>query len=166
MVKDNGKPTEIEAKDAAPFQYGKVSYWLTVVVIILAVVVVAVTGTIRMMVQADAHTALGYAKNLRIGLVVLSTEAYAAGRPFTDSTRPGGVAEGLYQEVLLLTTVPGDFQLYQTGENGYGVEHLVYTEWNITVEYRAHPVSWTVTLNVPLIFAEPGAGEQRTYKEE
>ena len=60
---------------------------LTATVLILAVLVAAVPGTLVIMRRADAQVALGNAKSLRVALQVASTEAYGAGRPFGEDRK-------------------------------------------------------------------------------
>ena len=61
--------------------------FLSVLVLILAVLTAAVPGTLTIMRRADAQVALGNAKSLRIALQVASTEAYGAGRPFRSASQ-------------------------------------------------------------------------------
>lgn len=141
-------------------KYGAASWWLTVACIVLAVLVAVAAGGRELLRRADAQAALASAKTVRFALLSLSTEAYAQGRPFADPTQPGGVAEGLYAEALLRSGVPGDFQLLQTGEDGYGVVRFTYTEGEITVAYTDDPTTWTVTASVPIIETEYQAQSQ------
>lgn len=117
---------------------------LTATVLILAVLVAAVPGTLVIMRRADAQVALGNAKSLRVALQVASTEAYGAGRPFGDVTARGGVAEEVWQAVLMDSKVPGDFWILQTDESGYDVERFVYQEGDFTVSYCKEPLTYEV----------------------
>lgn len=117
---------------------------LTATVLILAVLVAAVPGTLAIMRRADAQVALGNAKSLRVALQVASTEAYGAGRPFGDVTARGGVAEEVWQAVLMDSKVPGDFWILQTDESGYEVERFVYQEGDFTVSYCKEPLTYEV----------------------
>ena len=118
--------------------------FLTITVLVLAVLVAAVPGTLVIMRRADAQVALGNAKSLRVALQVASTEAYGAGRPFGDVTARGGVAEEVWQAVLMDSKVPGDFWILQTDESGYEVERFVYQEGDFTVSYCKEPLTYEV----------------------
>jgi len=146
------------ARKAAPIKYGAVSWWLTAACIVLAALVVIAAGGLVLMRRADAYAALGSAKTVRFALDSLSQEARAAGRPFADPARPGGVAEGLYAQVILLSGAPGDFRLLQTGPDGYGAARFTYTEDGLTVAYAADPAAWTVTAAVPILQARVREG--------
>ena len=117
---------------------------LTATVLILAVLVAAVPGTLVIMRRADAQVALGNAKSLRVALQVASTEAYGAGRPFGDVTARGGVAGEVWQAVLMDSKVPGDFWVLQTDESGYDVVRFVYQERDFTVSYCKEPLAYEV----------------------
>ena len=118
--------------------------FLTITVLVLAVLVAAVPGTLVIMRRADAQVALGNAKSLRVALQVASTEAYGAGRPFGDVTARGGVTEEVWQAVLMDSKVPGDFWILQTDESGYEVERFVYQEGDFTVSYCKEPLTYEV----------------------
>ena len=118
--------------------------FLTITVLVLAVLVAAVPGTLVIMRRADAQVALGNAKSLRVALQVASTEAYGAGRPFGDVTARGGVAEEVWQAVLMDSKVPGDFWILQTDESGYEVERFMYQEGDFTVSYCKEPLTYEV----------------------
>ena len=118
--------------------------FLTITVLVLAVLVAAVPSTLVIMRRADAQVALGNAKSLRVALQVASTEAYGAGRPFGDVTARGGVAEEVWQAVLMDSKVPGDFWILQTDESGYEVERFVYQEGDFTVSYCKEPLTYEV----------------------
>ena len=118
--------------------------FLTITVLVLAVLVAAVPGTLVIMRRADAQVALGNAKSLRVALQVASTEAYGAGRPFGDVTARGGVTEEVWQAVLMDSKVPGDFWILQTDESGYEVERFMYQEGDFTVSYCKEPLTYEV----------------------
>ena len=118
--------------------------FLTITVLVLAVLVAAVPGTLVIMRRADAQVALGNAKSLRVALQVASTEAYGAGRPFGDVTARGGVTEEVWQAVLMDSKVPGDFWILQTDESGYEVERFMYQEGDLTVSYCKEPLTYEV----------------------
>lgn len=122
----------------------RITRFLTVAVLALAALVAAVPGTLVIMRRADAQVALGNAKSLRVALQVASTEAYGAGRPFGDVTARGGVAEEVWQAVLMDSKVPGDFWILQTDESGYDVERFVYQEGDFTVSYCKEPLTYEV----------------------
>lgn len=137
----------------APIKYGAVSWWLTVVCVILLAVIAAAGSVLGLLYRADAHVALGNAKTVRMALYAASIGAYGENRPFTDSAHEGGVSEAVYNEVLTACKVPGDFWVLQTNENGYTVQQMIYTEGDFTVTYTADPVTWNVSVGVDLIHA-------------
>lgn len=142
-------------EQTAPVKYGAVSYWLTVLCVVLLTVVCITAGVLAMMIRADANVALGNAKTVRIALQTTAAEAYGTGTPFSDPSHEGGVTEEVYQEVMLLSKAPGEFWVLQTAKEGYGVQRFVYTEGPFTVTYTAEPASWTVTGAYDLIHAVP-----------
>lgn len=137
----------------APIKYGAVSWWLTVVCVILLAVIAAAGSVLGLLYRADAHVALGNAKTVRMALYTASIEAYGENRPFMDSAHEGGVSEAVYNEVLTACKVPGDFWVLQTDKNGYTVQQMIYTEGDFTVTYTADPVTWSVSVGVDLIHA-------------
>lgn len=139
----------------APVRYGAVSYWLTVACAVLLTAVVIAAGVLGLMVRADAQIALGNAKAVRMALHTVSIERYGAGLPFADPSQAGGVPAEVYREVLRLSKAPGDLWLLQTGEDGYDVAKLIYTEGAFTVTYTADPASWVVDGQIELIHAVP-----------
>ena len=149
------KTTAPQSSPRPPFKYGAVSYWLTVLCIILLTVVVLVAGTLGLLYRADAHTALGNAKTVRLALQAASTECYGVGADFADPSRQGGVTEAVYQTVLQNSRAPGEFWLLQTGENGYGVQVFLYEEGAFTVLYTADPTQWEVRGTLEFIHAVP-----------
>ncbi len=146
------------ARKSAPIKYGAASWWVTAACIALAALVVIAAGGLVLMRRADAYAALGSAKTVRFALESLSRESYAEGRPFADPAQPGGVAEGLYARAVRLSAAPGDFQLLQTGPDGYGVVRFTYTEDDLTVAYAAGAAAWTVTAALPILDAQAKGG--------
>ena len=138
-----------------PGKYGTVSYVLTVLCILLLTAVLLTAGALWLMYRADARLALGNAKTVRIALNAASTEAYAAGEPFADPSQPGGVTEDVLTEVLTLTMAPGDLQLLQTKEDGYGIARFAYTEGTFTVIYTDEPTKWEVCITPAILNAVP-----------
>lgn len=138
-----------------PGKYGTVSYVLTVLCILLLTVVLLAAGALWLMYRADARVALGNAKTVRIALNAASTEAYAAGEPFADPSQPGGVTEDVLTEVLIVSNAPGNIQLIQTEDNGYGVARFAYTEGAFTVVYTADPTTWEVCITPEILHAVP-----------
>lgn len=53
----------------APIKYGAVSWWLTVVCVILLAVIAAAGSVLGLLYRADAHVALGNAKNGAYGAI-------------------------------------------------------------------------------------------------
>lgn len=50
---------------------------------------------------------------------------------------PGGLPDGLYEEILQLSEAPGDFWILQMEDDGYTVRQFVYRENEYTVWYDA-----------------------------
>ena len=73
----------------APIKYGAVSWWLTVVCVILLAVIAAAGSVLSLLYRADAHVALGNAKTVRMALYAASIEAYGENRPFTTLSLRG-----------------------------------------------------------------------------
>lgn len=126
----------------------KANHWIvsfiSIVVILLAILVAAVPGALSIMRRADAQVALGNAKSLRLALQVASTETYAAGRPFRDASRTGGVTEEVWRNVITDSKVPGDFWVLQTDKSGYEVLRFLYQEGDFSVLYCSEPLSYEV----------------------
>lgn len=131
--------------------YRRVRLILVVITILLAVLVAGIPGVLALMRRADAQTALGNAKSLRIALETASTECYAAGRPFSRTSCPGGVTEEVWREVIADSKVPGDFWVLQTEEDGLGVLRFYYREGDFTVIYCKEPLTWEVYYEQSLI---------------
>ena len=125
--------------------------FLTLLVILLAVLTASVPGILTIMRRADAQVALGNAKSLRIALQAASTEAYGSGRSFRSLSGTGGVTEEVWREVLLRSKAPGDFWVLQTDESGYEVMRFVYQEGDFTVTYCKEPLSYEVYYRQPYI---------------
>lgn len=130
---------------------------LSVIVLILAVVTVSIPGMLTVMRRADAQVALGNAKSLRLALQVASTDAYAAGKPFGDVTRTGGVAEEAWRQVITDSKVPGDFWVLQTDESGYDVLRFLYREGDFAVSYTKEPLVYEVYYGQVYIQTDPNA---------
>lgn len=125
--------------------------FLTLLVILLAVITASVPGILTVMRRADAQVALGNAKSLRIALQAASTEAYGSGRAFRSPSGVGGVTEEVWREALLSSKAPGDFWVLQTDESGYEVMRFVYQEGDFTVTYCKEPLSYEVYYRQPYI---------------
>ncbi len=127
----------------------KIKYRLTrltliVLIFILLVAVAVIPGVLRILYRADAQVALGHAKSVRLALQIAGTEGYGRNSTFCDASHEGGVAEGVWDEVVKLSKAPGEFWVMQVDEDGYTVEKFVYQEGEFTVWYQANPNSYTV----------------------
>lgn len=125
----------------------------TLVIILLAIVLV-IPGALRLMYRADAQVALGHAKSVRLALQVTGKEGYGNNSTFCDASQPGGVTDNVWQDVMELSKVPGDFWVLQTEEDGYTVKQFIYQEDEFTVWYQSDPKSYTVYHNDTLIDSE------------
>ncbi len=121
-----------------------IRHGLTVLCILLLVVVLLAPGALELLYRADARTALRNARSIRIALQVTATEKYGAGAPFADAAKQGGVAEGVYEDVLFLSKAPGEFWILKTDETGYEVEAFLYQENEYTVWYHSETGRYTV----------------------
>lgn len=121
----------------------KLCLWTAVV--ILAIFTAAIPGILQIMRRADAQTALGNAKSLRLALQAASMECYAADRSFHDISGPGGVTEEVWRKVITDSKVPGDFWILQMDENGYEVQCFLYQEGGFTVTYHKDPLVYAVS---------------------
>ncbi len=130
---------------------------LSLMVLILAIVTAAIPSTLAIMRRADAQVALGNAKSLRMALQVASTEAYAAGAPFSDASQIGGVTEEVWRKVIVDSKVPGDFWVLQTDESGYEVLRFLYQEGDFTVSYSKEPLVYEVYYQQTYIQTESSA---------
>ncbi len=117
---------------------------LLVIFIALMTAILLIPASLRLLYRADAQVALGHAKSVRMAFQVKGTERYGSSGDFCDKTREGGVAEGLYEEILELSKAPGDFWVLQTDEAGYQVLRFVYQEGEYTVWYQANTSTYTV----------------------
>ena len=124
-------------------------------ILVLAVFVAALPGTLLLMHRADAQVALGNAKSLRLALDSASMETYASGQPFRDISADGCVSEEAWREVILGSKVPGDFWLLQTDKSGYEVQRFLYREGDFTVEYCKEPLTYEVSYQKNYIQTKP-----------
>lgn len=120
------------------------TYCLTILTIVLAIIVAAIPGALLLLRRADAQVALGNAKSLRIALQVAARENYAADFPFCDTSGYGGVTKEVWQRVLMDSKVPGEFWVLQTDESGYEVTRFLYQEGDFTVIYTKEPLKYEV----------------------
>lgn len=122
--------------------------WIRMVLIILSTIllciVLLIPGVLRLIYRADSQVALGHAKSVRTAFKVTGTELYGRNGTLCDASQEGGVAKGLYEEILQLSNVPGDFWVLQTDEPGVQVTQFVYTEGEYTVWYQSNPQKYTV----------------------
>lgn len=124
--------------------YGWIRSGLTGLCILLLVIVTVIPGVLRLLYRADAQVALGHAKTVRMAMKATAIEQYGVKNSFGDASCEGGVAEGLYEDILMLSKAPGDFWILQTDEDGYEVLQFVYREGEYTVWYTAEPGRYTV----------------------
>lgn len=117
---------------------------LTVAIVVLLVVVTIIPGALHLLYRADAQVALGNAKLVRYALQTTGTEMYGMNTAFGDAASKGGVTEAVYQNVLLVSKVPGDFWVLQLGEDGYEVKSFLYRENEYLVFYQSDPESYRV----------------------
>lgn len=110
---------------------------LNVLLILLLTIVLIIPGVLRLIYRADSQVALGNAKSVRVAFQVIGTEAYGSNGPFGDVSHKGGVADGLYDEIIKLSKAPGEFWVLQTDETGYQVLRFLYQEGEYTVWYQA-----------------------------
>lgn len=135
-----------------------ITYCLTILTIVLAIIVAAIPGALLLMRRADAQVALGNAKSLRIALQVAARETYAADFPFCDTSGHGGVTEEVWQQVLMDSKVPGEFWVLQTDESGYEVTRFLYQEGDFTVIYTKEPLSYQVYYQQSYIQTQSAGG--------
>ncbi len=138
-------------KDWSENLYKRIKSVAFLFVILLLVVVLLVPGALALMYRADAQVALGHAKSVRLALKMTAQDCYSRDISFCDSSSQGGVAKGLYGEVISLSAAPGDFWVLRTSEDGFSVEEFVYREDDFTVWYQADPKSYTVYRNDTMI---------------
>lgn len=125
-------------------KYRWIRSWATVLLILLLAVVALIPGVLEILYHADAQVALGHAKTVRMALKTTAVEQYGVNGVFSDAACKGGVAEGLYDEIIWLSKAPGDFWVLQTSRDGYEVRQFVYQEGEYTVWYTADPGKYTV----------------------
>ena len=119
-------------------------------VIILVVAVVLITasclGAVWFVRQSTARTVLYRAKLTRLSAWSVSAERYGKAQPFSDHTGEGGFAGGVLDQVRELSGCEGAVRLLRTGESGYEIQELAYTENGFTAVYRAQGEngSWQV----------------------
>lgn len=117
---------------------------LTVAIVVLLVVVTVIPGALQLLYRADAQVALGNAKLVRYALQTTGTEMYGMNAAFGDAAQTGGVTEAVYENVLLVSKVPGDFWVLQLGEGGYEVKAFLYWEDEYLVYYDSGSGSYRV----------------------
>lgn len=131
--------------------YTRIKSAVSLMIILLLTVVLLVPGALTLMHRADAQLALGHAKSVRLALKVTAQDCFSRDISFCDSSSQGGVARGLYEEVISLSAAPGDFWVLKSSEDGFSVEEFVYRENDFTVWYQADPKSYTVYRNDTMI---------------
>ncbi len=119
------------AKTTTKYRWIRLTIYL-LIIILLAIVLVA-PGVLRLIYRADSQVALGNAKSVRMAAQVIATQQYGGDNAFCDATREGGIADGLYEEILQLSEAPGDFWILQMEDDGYTVRQFVYRENEYTV---------------------------------
>lgn len=123
------------AKTTTKYRWIRLTIYL--LIIILLAIVLVVPGVLRLIYRADSQVALGNAKSVRMAAQVIATQQYGGDNAFCDATREGGIADGLYEEILQLSEAPGDFWILQMEDDGYTVRQFVYRENEYTVWYDA-----------------------------
>jgi len=121
--------------------FRKILYFI---VILLLLIVAMAPGVLQMMYRADAQVALGNAKTVRMALQNVATDMYGSGEDFFDITCEGGVSDEVYQQVILLSKVPGDFWILQMDEMGIEVTSFMYKEGDFRVYYTKEPLVYQV----------------------
>lgn len=125
-------------------KYDFVKRVLLFFVCLLLVVVIVVPGVLQLMYKADARVALGHAKTVRMAFVSLAKEQYGKGEELFDVTTPGHIKEGLYDDVIQLSKVPGDFWILETDETTLEVKQFIYQEGGYSVWYNANQGGYKV----------------------
>lgn len=87
-------------------KYRWIRSWLTVLLILLLAVVALIPGVLNILYRADAQVALGHAKTVRMALKTTAIEQYGVNGAFSDASCQGGVAEGLYEDIIWLSKAP------------------------------------------------------------
>lgn len=141
-------------------KYRKISQGLVVAIVVLFAVVVTIPGALQVLCRADAQVALGNAKSVRFALQTVAKENGGFGEGVLDAGGEGGIAEGLYQEVLLCSKAPGDFWVLQAQEGGYDVMRFVYREGDFTVWYDGRDQSYRVEYGKVYIRTENNAARE------
>lgn len=121
--------------------FRKIIYFI---VILLLLIVAMAPGVLQMMYRADAQVALGNAKTVRMALQNVAADMYGKGKDFYDITCEGGVSDEVYQQVILLSKVPGDFWILQMDELGMEVTGFMYKEGDFRVYYTKEPLVYQV----------------------
>ena len=98
--------------------YRRIRSGLTILCILLLAIVLVTPGVLQLLYRADSKVALGHAKSVRMAMQVAGVEQYGRDSAFSDASREGGVVEGLYEEILLLSKAPGDFWILQMDPDG------------------------------------------------
>lgn len=125
---------------------------LYVSILILLAVTAVIPGALRLMYRADAQVALGHAKSVRMAFRALAAEQYGSDSNMFDIYEKGGVSAGLYDEIIQLSGVDGDFQvLLADKEDTYSVKRFMYEEGEFTVYYDSDTSSYTVYRKQTLI---------------
>ncbi len=133
-------------------EYNWIRLAVYLLIIILLAIVLVVPGVLRLIYRADSQVAMGNARSVRMASQVIATQQYGRNEAFCDVTWEGGIADGLYEEILELSEVPGDFWILQVEEDGYTVRQFVYREGAYTVWYDADADSkYTVYHNETMI---------------
>ena len=144
-----------ETKEKTRFQK-KCERWIRSGLLILTIVmfttVTVIPGVLRLMYRADSQVALGHAKSVRMAFRVLAAEQYGRDSDMFDIYEKGGVSAGLYDEIIQLSGVDGDFQvLLADKEDTYSVKRFMYEEGEFTVYYDGDTSSYTVYREQTLI---------------
>ena len=126
-----------EAKMRKTTLYRRIRSGLTILCILLLAIVLVTPGVLQLLYRADSKVALGHAKSVRMAMQAAGAEEYGRGSAFSDVSGQGGVAEGVYEEILLLSKAPGDFWILQMDPDGYRVREFLYQENEYTVWYDA-----------------------------
>lgn len=124
--------------------YNRIKRGLTLLMFLMLLIILSIPGVLRLLYRADSQVALGHAKSVRTAIQVTGMEWYGGDKTFCDASSKGGVAEGLYEEILMLSKAPGDFQVVETDESGYQVQQFIYREGEFTVWFQAEPRSYKV----------------------
>lgn len=125
---------------------------LYISILILLAVIAVIPGALHLMYRADAQVALGHAKSVRMAFRVLAAEQYGSDSNMFDIYEKGGVSADLYDEIIQLSGVDGDFQvLLADKEDTYSVKRFMYEEGEFTVYYDGDTSSYMVYRKQTLI---------------